>query len=556
VLRALATFTIVITAAYGAAYKASAQVYEITGGNSSLYQAGGGSLSLHAPSYNATIGAGMVGGHFNYGAKVEKAIGSNIYVAGDDEIDFLLPTDIFDASHYLFARGLGLTTKRAGLDVRAFAGTISNLYETPIFEGAGFGAGMGFLSVHKDISPKWKVYSETIVSNKTTQIASAQWEPARKFFLAMSGGVGANEPYGAVSVNLSRKWVDVLGSYISAGPNFRRVVVTSPLQAEPDKGNLLVTAKPARFLSLSGGTQSYLVPNPSAKEEESSSVRSASANLELAGALLSGTVYDSSALGERSHAAAFTARREATRWLRISSNYMVNKPKDSTATGSFFTTVSEVINQRISVNESVNTSNGRTSLLYGGSLLTNIVTISANYETFYVPVRTASPFQESLLLDVGIHLFGKANLHGSTFVGPTGHLLYTAIANGVTARDQASSAANQLHPLGNSVLRVMVVDPEQQPVEGAALMVDSRPVFTDAAGTFVLRERKPRLHTLSVLTNQFLDGGEWKVVSMPNSIRSSIKEDNSGEVVVVRRIPPSIASAAQTDAAAPAIEPK
>ena len=67
---------------------------------------------MHAPSYNATIGAGMVGGHFNYGAKVEKLVGRNLYVAGDDQLDFLLPTDIFDASHYLFARGLGLTTKR------------------------------------------------------------------------------------------------------------------------------------------------------------------------------------------------------------------------------------------------------------------------------------------------------------------------------------------------------------------------------------------------------------------------------------------------------------
>jgi len=544
----LATFTLVISAAFGAATYAKAQVFEVNGGNSSLYQAGGGSLTLHAPSYNATIGAGVVGGHFNYGAKVEKAIGRNIYVAGDDQIDFLLPTDIFDASHYLFARGLGLKTTRNGVDIRAFAGTISNLYETPIFEGAGFGEGMGFLSVHKDISPSWKISSDTIVSSKLTQIASAQWAPAKKLLLAFSGGVGANQPYGAASLNLSRKWIDVLGSYVYAGTNFRRAVVTSPLQAEPDKGNFQVILRPVQCLALSGGMQSYLVPNQANSASVSSSVRTASASLSVDGAIFTGTVYDSSVFGLTSHAAAFTAGREVTRWARVTSNYMVNKPKDSTATSSFFTTITEVVNQRISVNESINTSNGQTSFLYGGSLLTNLLTVSANYETFYVPIRTGSPFQESLLLDVSLHLFGRATLHGSTFVGPTGHLLYTAMANAVSAHGQSKEPMN-LNPLGNSVLRVMVVDPDKHPISGAALKIDSAEAFTDSEGTFILREKKPRAHTVSVLTDQFLDGGQWEVASMPPQIKSSTSLEAPGAIVVVRRIERPSPSLARTEPA-------
>lgn len=520
--------------ALGAAH---AQVFEVSGGNSSLYEAGGGSVSMHGVGSDVTIGAGMINGHFGYGAAAEKQIGKSVYTAGDEQLNFLLPTDVFDPSHYLYARGMGYQTKRENLDIVAFGGTNSTLDETPIFEGANFGQGMGFFSIRKTITPKWTVWSDTVVAGKMTQIAAAQWAPARKLVVAASGGMGAGQPYGAASVNLSRRWVDVLGSYVSAGQNFRRVVVSSPIQAEPTKGNLLVTVRPTRFLTLSGGTQSYIVPDITTGQNESSSVRSGTATLRLAGALLNGTVYGSSAEGESDHAAAFMAGRNVTQWVRVMSQYMVTKPNGSAGSSSFFTTFTEMLNQRLSVNESISTSNGQTSLLYGGSLLTNLLTISANYETFYVPVNPKSPFQESLMLDVSLHLFGRATLHGASFVGPTGKLLYTATADAVAVRGQSSLPGGGLIDPGNSVLRVQVVDPENRPVEGAALLVDGKPVFTDQGGTFAMRERRPRQHTLKLLADQFLDGGRWEVQSMPSVIRSSAREDEAPALVIVHRIP-------------------
>lgn len=536
--------------------QARAQVFEISGGNSSLYEAGGGSISMHAPGYDATIGAGMIGGHFSYGAKMEKAIGPDVYSAGDEQIDFLLPTDVFDPSHYMFGRGLGYKANRQSLNVFAFGGTSSTLYETPIFEGAGFGTGMGFLSIRKTVSPAWKFWSDTVFSGKMSQIAAAQWQPARKFQLAASGGIGANQPYGAASINLSRRYLDVLGSYVSAGSNFRRVVVSSPIQAEPDKGNLLLTLKPTSFLTISGGTQNFLVPTLTSSQTVGpnigSSVRNAAVNLQVAKASLSGNIYSSSALGESDNAAAFSASRDVTHWVRLMSSYMVSKPKGSAGANSFFSTITENLNQHISVNQSINNSNGQTSFLYGGSLLTNFVTFSANYETFYVPVRTANPFQQSLMLDVSLHLFGRASLHASNFVGPTGAMMYTATADAIAihGQDNEEPAANQFASIGDSVLRVQVVDAQNRPVEGAALVVDAKPVFTDQDGTFSLRERKPRQHTLHVLTDQFLDGGKWQVESMPQTVRSSIGESDAPAVVVVRRIPAQVV-ATQTAAVDP-----
>jgi hypothetical protein len=516
---------------------ARAQVFEISGGNSSLYQAGGGSVSMHGAGSDMTIGAGMFDGHFGYGARMDKQVGKSVYTAGDEQLNFLLPTDIFDPSHYLFARGMGYQTQRDGLNIVAFGGTNSTMDETPIFEAANFGEGMGFFSIRKAITPKWTLWSDTVASGKMTEITAVQWEPARKFALAAAAGAGANEPYGAASLNLSRRWADVLGSYISAGQNFRRVVVSSPIQAEPYKGNLLVTVRPTQFLSLSGGTQSFLVPSLDTNQNVSSSVRTASSTLAVAGASLSASVYNSSALGETTNAAAFTASRDVTHWVRLMSNYMVTKPKDSTATSILFTTITENLNQHFSVNESIDNSGGQTSLLYGGSLLTNFVTISANYENFYVPVDTTSPFQESLMLDVSLHLFGRATLHGATFVSPTGKTLYTTTADAVAVRGESTASEGEQIFIGNSVLRVQVVDADNRPVDGAALMIDGKEVFTDETGIFVMREHRPRKHTLKVMTLLFLDGGHWEVMSAPEIIRSSNREDDPGAVVVVRRIP-------------------
>jgi hypothetical protein len=89
------------------------QVFEVGGGASSLYQAQGGTLAAHGPSYDASIGAGIVAGKFVGGANLTKMVGRSTYILGDDYIRFQLPTDIFDTSHYLVAQGAGVKTTLA-----------------------------------------------------------------------------------------------------------------------------------------------------------------------------------------------------------------------------------------------------------------------------------------------------------------------------------------------------------------------------------------------------------------------------------------------------------
>jgi len=112
------------------------QVFQVNGGASSLYQAQGGTLSVRGPSYSASLGAGTVAGRFVGGANVTKKVGQSTWIGGDDLIHFVLPTDIFDASHYVVAQGVGVMTTLRRTGVFAFAGATSTEFDSPLFEGA------------------------------------------------------------------------------------------------------------------------------------------------------------------------------------------------------------------------------------------------------------------------------------------------------------------------------------------------------------------------------------------------------------------------------------
>lgn len=520
---------------------ASAQVLEVRGGNSSLYEAGGGAVELHTPDYNFAMGAGTEAGHIEYGARLEKEVGNTRYVAGDDHVNFRLPTDIFDSSPYLYTRGLSVKTNLQGTDVLLFGGVESNVYSTPLFDGGTMGEGLGFLALHRKLSDHWQFYSNTVISSKQSEIVGFQWTPLARTEFAFSGGVGSNEPYGAASVHVVREWLDLKAAYIQEGHDFERIVLSNPVFAEPNKGNVLATVHPTRYLSFTGGVQSYLVPITTGNgrytgQTVASSADEVGASLLFWKANLSGSLYESKYQGQVDHAGTITIQRPVTRRIQVMSSWMASRPKGNGSTNNFLTTVNENLTPRFSLNQSVNVSNGTTNILYGGSIQYNLVAVSASYESFYVPSLSQSPFENALILDVNIRLFGRARLHGQTFVGPTGKLLYTADAYGMASRDPADlPPIPQQRSIGNSEMHGRVVDTSDVPVEGAALMIDQKQVYTDSSGQFLLRERKSQTHKLTVLTDQFLADGDWEIVRAPTFIRSTESDAEPESIIVVRR---------------------
>ena len=99
----------------------------------------------------------------------------------------------------------------------------------------------------------------------------------------------------------------------------------------------------------------------------------------------------------------------------------------------------------------------RNTLGLGGAFLSNLATLSADYQTFYVPARTGQPFQRALILNAQVHLFGRATVNASTFLAPDGRLLSTT--SGEATLTHGADPAPPTHIiLGANLLRGRVLD--------------------------------------------------------------------------------------------------
>lgn len=527
---------------FAAALSLHAQVFELNGGTSSLYQAQGATLTARGGSYTASIGAGVIAGQFVGGANLTKLVGRSTYILGNDYIPFTLPTDIFDSSHYLVALGGGLHTTINGTDILAFGGATSNSFSSPLFQGARAETPAGVLFLKQKLGPAFSASSHFVFSSQTTAIGSLNWQPADKLNLALSGGIGANQPYGAVSADFERPRIVARAAYIDAGSAFHRVALTEPLTSEADRENLLVTVRPFKFLSIGGGRQNFLSPvGTSQTDTVRSTVDQANANLQVLKTNFSGSVYHSTYLGNYNNAIACSADRQIVSSIHATVSYLESRPNNAPKTTSLVANISEKLTQRLSVNELINHANGQTTVSFGGGFLSNFASLTAEYQTYYVPQNNSSPFEQALIVDLQVHLFHGLSLHGSTFVAPDGKLRYTADAQAQAIR-QGGGVAPGSEPgvfsaqLGANLISGSVVDTEGKPVSGAALMIDQVLVYTNDEGHFELRERRPHTHQFKVMTDQFLQGSAYRVVSAPDTVKSSSQANDIGAVIVLEHV--------------------
>jgi hypothetical protein len=223
--------------------------------------------------------------------------------------------------------------------------------------------------------------------------------------------------------------------------------------------------------------------------------------------------------------------------VHATATYLESRPSNGAKTRSFLVNSSQALTPRWNVTEVVTRSQGQTSVSFGGGFLSNPISASVQYETYYVPQRNSSPFVQEMIVDVQIHLFQGVSLHGGTFVAPDGSLRYTADASEVMTHEATGGRGSAQHySIGSSILRGRVVDTSGQPVEGAALLIDKVAVFTDSNGRFFLREPRAHTHQLQVQTEKFLNGGSYEVRSAPTNVKATKNPTGPETVIVVQRL--------------------
>jgi hypothetical protein len=522
-------------------------VIEMSGGSSSLYDATGGSITLSGKNAEGSLGFGAIGSKFVGGATFGMKFDEVSLRAGREVIPFNLPTDIFNSYHVVYGMGTSLERKSKDTDLFVFGGSTSKVYMTPYFEGMNALTPVVIFRGRESPGKGVEGQLQVMVSTTTTTIASLSVQPNKQVEFAFSGGLGDGKPYGAASLELNSRRVDLKAAYIEAGSGFRRLDDDTLQAPEPNKANVLLTLRPWRSLTLSGGHQSYAMPvNCVATEtngasvttpcdSSASSVDELSADYTVAGLGLGAAAYRSQYNGYRNDARVYSARRRFGRWLSWTSSYLESIPEQGQRSTNVVSMAEESPTARLTLNETWNVSrsggNSQQTVGIGGGWMSNVATFHADYETYYVASRPDNPFEQALILDVQMNLGRGVMVHSETLVAPDGRLLYTTDARSLSAHEGKGNPRQQ--DVGNARLKGRVVDTKGVPVEGAALRINQMEVYTGSDGTFEVRERRRQVHAFAVLGDRFLDGKAYRVVSAPVSIRSTGEEEDGTVTVVV-----------------------
>ncbi len=462
---------------------------------------------------------------------------------GDQAIPFVLPTDLFNPSYYFLGRGVSAARKDARSKLFVYAGATSTGFALPFLNVARTETPTGLVFYERQLSPALRFTSRNVLSRRQTSIQALEWTVERDMKLGMSAGIGNNQHYWASSFSFNRKVVSLQASYTRAGDAFRRISVEAPAVAETDRENIRLELAPRSNLHFTLGRQNYLAPAASSTGDLRAAVNSFGVSGSAARFQMYGSLFSSETGAGTARAVSMGVRRHVTERVEAGIDYLRSTLPNGSVIHTEVSTFRENVSQRFSLSQVITHGSGQTSIAFGGTFLSNLLTASAEYQTVYLPFAPTgqSQFRQVLVLNLHLQLPHAIQLNGGTNVTSLGHARYTAYATtfaypGLSPEIGKPSQSGGFY---ENLVRGRVIEENGPPVAGAALRIDGELVFSDSGGAFFLRRKKAKLYQLEVLPNQFMLPGRFEVVSAPEVVRAEREQMAEIYEVVVRRLPTS-----------------
>jgi hypothetical protein len=523
------------------ASSAAAQVFRVQGGTSTLLNAEGGSVEFKAPNYDGSLGLGFYNGKVQFGAETRYLFHKYTFLAGDENVPFLLPTDVFDGSHHFSARGIGATRKFENSTFYAFAGTTSTWFGTGFFNSATSDDPVAIFFYERKLSRELKFFSRDIVSNRQTSLQAIEYRPNKWLKTSLTAGMGSNQGYLASALDAETEKLAVKSSYVISGDAFRRVTVMSPMSSEVNKGNLQMLYRPSEFVSITTGHENILEPLTLGGVMQQASVNQLSSDFHVRRFYFGTGLFHSNAAGRSTQGTNLYVGRRIGQRFEVNTNYFRSKPQSGEKTTILSGTIRENFSSRFSLLQLVSRTAGQTTFAFGGDFTSNRLLLRADYQNVYLPFRPDRPFQQALALNVALRVTGPLQLTAASNVAPDGHLRYAfgvstylyrmcGMAFNANSRDSFSIA--------KYVVQGIVQDDQGLPVEGAALHIGKEVTYTDSTGRFTLRFSRRGPFPLSVAPDEFISNGTYAVVSAPAQVGAEAEDHATDLQVVVRRVPP------------------
>jgi len=152
---------------------------------------------------------------------------------------------------------------------------------------------------------------------------------------------------------------------------------------------------------------------------------------------------------------------------------------------------------------------------------------------------SSGQFKQVMVLGLHFQLPHGVQFNMDTNVTPLGQVRYTAYGStyayhglGNTSPGTSFSGA-----FLQNVVRGEVLDPQGEPIAGAALQIGTELAVTDSEGNFMVRVKKSGELSLKVAFAEFTVPGSYAIVQAPQTVKATREDAAQDYSIVLRRIP-------------------
>ena len=512
---------------------ANAQVVQLQGGGSSYFNGYGLNASVWGTGYDGWIGAGWQDG-VRVGAFSRIRSGRDTVRAGNDVLVLRYPTDIFGGARNLLVQGVTAQGTRGAASGAFFVGASATGLGVPLFAAQKADRPMVAVVASDSLSSRTRV-SFTAIGARTQSLAvGATWRDASAATLSAVAGVGANHPFGALSAEWHRPIADVQASWFGAAEGYRRADIPSPAQTRLDGPAAIVTVHPEAWWDVTLTRQTFVrdtVDSAAARATGSSIIVAARNGTTHA----SVGAYRSDSPGRADYSGFVAVGRLFTDAFAADVYALGTRPTVGAARVNPVLILHERATSRLTLDQLVSVSDGRTTVSLGGSFASAMADVGVGYQIVHTPLDRDHPFVRALTLSLRVGI-GAYQAQVGTSVLPTGRVEYDASA----ATFLYLGAQNGLEPTAlqrfdRYLITGVVQDSAGAPVAGAAVALGETLVFTDSEGRFFARFDSRRPRPVSVRLADFLRAGRFTVVSAPATASPTDDQHAPPVVIVLRR---------------------
>ncbi len=515
----------------------------VTNGQSSFNTSAGGDQTYNAYGIQTAFTwhnlAGWTGVGYNNGMKAggylrvplnrsEAKQASEYHLdLGDAVLPATLDTDDY-GSHSFSVRGGGISHDTRTTHTQLFSGLLLEESMLPFMHtGDTVETPLVVMSVSRRLSETLQMHSLNSYDGKVTSIESFGWKPAKSLILSGAGGVGAGAGYAAIAGEYLRRQLDLRTSYISASPKFERQ--ETPYYNQEALGlNARVSFSPIDAVNLyysHDRDRTIVVGYPAVTGVSDSG----SISINVAGFSLNpsaSTVTMDGVSGPTKSESISVSRAITSRWRSFGSFINLDssliKEKVEVAVNEF------KISSRLMITQDFNRMDGQNTFSFGGHWISNLISLSAEQETYVSPIATAfggKPIFQAWTFSIRLRMPHGSDANLTSIVDPVGKVRWGGYLSGLKYSSVGPQNFDDTPSFSKYVVEGTVVDEATGlGIEGIAIQIGKDVAMSNASGAFYLDVKNTKAMTVQVLASYSTQAFPWRLVHAPSAVRGQLEK--------------------------------